>query len=76
MQHCFHVVFYIIGTQYLGILEKISPSELVSNGYNSNHNKMRPTPKIHISLFICISAVSESMLLKYTLKTSKEKYKE
>ena len=40
MQHCFHVVFYIIGTQYLHImhLEKISPSELVSNGYISNHN--------------------------------------
>ena len=30
----------------LGILEKISPSELVSNGYISNHNKVqRPRPK-------------------------------
>ena len=47
-----------------GILEKISPSELVSNGYISNHNKVRrPTPKVQ-SLFSYISVVSESMLLK------------
>ena len=56
MQHCFHVVFYIIGTQYLhilGILEKISPSELVSNGYISNHNKMRrPRPKFKVSFYL------------------------
>ena len=54
MQHCFHVVFYIIGTQYcmLGILEKISPSELVSNGYISNHNKVRrPRPKFKVSFY-------------------------
>ena len=34
----------------LGILEKISPSELVSNGYISNHNKVRrPRPKFKVS---------------------------
>ena len=60
MQHCFHVVFYIIVTQYLlitilGILEKISPSELVSNGYISNHNMHRPRPKFKVSfhLYFC-----------------------
>ena len=56
MQHCFHVVFYIIGTHYLhilGILEKINPSELVSNGYVSNHNKMRrPRPKFKVSFYL------------------------
>ena len=54
MQHCFHVVFYIIGTQYWKkILEKISPSELVSNGYISNHNKMRrPRPKFKVSVYL------------------------
>ena len=56
MQHCFHVIFYIIGTQYLhilGILERISPSELVFNGHISNHNKMwRPRPKIEVYLYI------------------------
>ena len=36
----------------LGILEKISPSELVSNGYFSNHNKLRrPCPKFKVSFF-------------------------
>ena len=67
MQHCFNVVFYIIGIQYLHVSHpgKISPSELVSNGYISNHNKMRrPRPKFKVSFFIYISAVSESMLLK------------
>ena len=55
MQHCIHVVFYIIGTQYLHIMhtEKISPSELVSNGYISNHNKMRrPRPKFKVSFYL------------------------
>ena len=48
----------------LGILEKISPSELVSNSYISNHNKVRrPRPKFSL-FFPYISAVSESMLLK------------
>ena len=37
----------------LGILENISPSELVSNGYISNHNKVwRPRPKFKVSLYI------------------------
>ena len=36
----------------LGILEKISPSELVSNGYISNHDKVwRPRPKFKVSFF-------------------------
>ena len=48
----------------LAILEKISPSELASNGYISNHNKVRrPRPKFKVS-FLHISAVSESMILK------------
>ena len=37
----------------LGILEKMSPSEFVSNGYISNHNKVRrPRPKFKVSFFI------------------------
>ena len=56
MQHRFHVVFYIIGscnTCILCILEKISPSELVSNSYISNHNKMRrPRPKFKGSFYL------------------------
>ena len=55
MQHCFHEVFYIKGhnTCILCILEKISPSELVSNSYISNHNKMRhPRPKLKVSLYL------------------------
>ena len=56
MQHCFHVVVYIIGAQYLHIRhppQKISPSELVSNGYISNHNKMRrPRPKFKVSFYL------------------------
>ena len=60
----------------LGILEKISPSELVSNGYTANHNKVRrPRPKFKVSFYL-YSAVSESILVKKSLKTSKEKYKE
>ena len=36
----------------LGILEKISPSEVVSKGYISNHNKVRhPRPKFKVSFF-------------------------
>ena len=36
----------------LGILENISPSELVSNGYISNHNKVRrPRPKFKVSFY-------------------------
>ena len=37
----------------LGILETISPSELVSNGYISNHNKVRrPCPKFKVSFYL------------------------
>ena len=37
----------------LGILETISPSELLSNGYISNHNKVRrPRPKFKVSFYL------------------------
>ena len=37
----------------LVILEKINPSELISNGYISNHNKVwRPCPKFKVSLYL------------------------
>ena len=37
----------------LGILEKVSPSELVSNGYISNHNNVRcPRPKLKVSFYL------------------------
>ena len=55
----------------LGILKKISPSELVSNGYISNHNKVRrPRPKFKVSFFIYFCC------FWFNVKTSKEKYKE
>ena len=45
MQHCFQVVFYIIGTQYLHIRHPHS--------YISNHNKMRrPRPKFKVSFYL------------------------
>ena len=49
--------FYIIGIQYLHVRHpgKISPSELVSNGYISNHNKVRrPRPKFKVSFFLLL----------------------
>ena len=48
----------------LGILEKISPSEHVSNGYIQIIIKCDAHAQNSMSLFIFISAVSESMLLK------------
>ena len=57
MQHCFHVVFCIIGTQYLHFRHpgKDSHSELVFNSYISNHNKMRrPRPKLALFKFLFI----------------------
>ena len=83
MQHCFHVVFYIIGTvgtQYLKlcILEKISPSELVSNGYISNHNKMwRPLPKFSLFLFIFLLFLNQcysNKLWKHQKKNTKNHF--
>ena len=60
MQHCFHVFFVFVlhnrDTCMLGILEKINPSELVSNGYILNHNKVqRPRPKFKVSFlkYVC-----------------------
>ena len=55
IQYSFHVVFYIIGTQYLHVRHpgNESPSELVSNGYISNHNKVRcPRPKFKVSFYL------------------------
>ena len=56
MQHCFHVVFLHFFRDTilaLCIQEKRSPSELVSNGYISNHNKMRrPRPKFKVSFYL------------------------
>ena len=68
--------YYGHNTCMLGILENISPSELVSNGYISNHNKvrrLRPKFKLSIYLYFCCFLIK---LLKQTLKTSTEKYKE
>ena len=46
----------------LGILEKISPSELVSNGYISNHNKVRrPRPKFKVSFYASAPKVPEAL---------------
>ena len=66
MQHCFHVVFYMIGTQYLHIkVEKISPSELVSNGSIFQIIiKCNAHAQNSKSLFIYIYVVSGSMLFK------------
>ena len=56
MQHCFHVVFYIIGTQYLHIRHPGKDKSFrtcISNGYISNHNKMRrPRPKFKVSFYL------------------------
>ena len=80
MQHCFHVVFLHNRDTIqciLGILEKI---DLLQNLYLTVIFQIIIKCDAHAqnskSLFIYISAVSESMLLKQTLKTSKEKYKE
>ena len=78
MQHCFHVVFYIIGTQYLHTryLEKISPSELVYNGYISNHNKMRhPRPNFKVSFYwyFCCFWINVTQI---NFENIKRKYKE
>ena len=59
MQHCFYVVFYIIGTTivaYYASWKAIRPSKLVSNGYISNHNKTRHPPlkfKISFHWYFC-----------------------
>ena len=63
----------------LGILEKISPSEIVSNGYTymymynvhvvQNIIKCDAHAQNSKSLFIYISAVSESILLKRQIYT-------
>ena len=55
MQHCFQVVFYIIRTQYLHIMHpgKDKSFRTWSNGYISNHNKMRrPRPKFKVSFYL------------------------
>ena len=66
MQHCFRVGFYIIGRQYLHVMHpgKDKSFSLVSNGYISIIIKCDAHAENSKSLFIYISAVSESMLLK------------
>ena len=58
MQHCFHLVFYIIGTQYLHIMHpgKDQSFNLYLTVIFSNRNKMRrPRPKFKVSfcLYFC-----------------------
>ena len=61
----------------LGILEKISPSKLVYNGYiKISLKNVTPMPKIQSLFLFMISAVSDINVTQITLKTSKEKYKE
>ena len=74
MQHCFHVVFYIIGTKYLHIMHPGRDKSFRTVMFQIRI-KCDAHAKKSKSRFIYISAVSESMLLKQTLKTSKEKYK-
>ena len=60
----------------LGILEKISPSEFVSNGYISNHNKVRrPRPKFKVSFFIyfCCFWINVTQI---NFENIKKRYKE
>ena len=60
MQNCFHVVFYMIETQYLHIMhpgkdKSFRRYKLVSNGYGyiSNHNNMwRPRTKFKVSFYL------------------------
>ena len=60
----------------LGILETIIPSELVSNGYISNHNKVqRPRPKFKVSfyLYFCCFWIN---ITQINFENTKRKYKE
>ena len=52
----------------LGILEEISPSELVPNGYISNHTKVRrPRPKFKVSfLYFCCSWINVTQMNYFT----------
>ena len=61
----------------LGILEKISPSELVYNGYISNHHKVRraPTPKIQ-SLLLFIFLLFLNQCYSNKLWKYQKRYKE
>ena len=54
MHHCFPVVFYILGTQYLHIMHPGKDKSFrTSNGYISSHDKMQcPRPKVSLFLFI------------------------
>ena len=55
MHHYFHVVFYIIGTQYLHVSHPEKYKSLrtyISNSYISNHDKVRrPCPKLKVPFF-------------------------
>ena len=60
----------------LAILEKISPSEFVSNGYISNHNKVQhPHPKFKVSFFIFLLFLNQCYSNKLW-KHQKRNYKE
>ena len=81
MQHCFHVVFYIIGTKYLHIMhpEKDKSFRTCINGYISNHNKMRcPRPKFKVSfLFIFLLFLNQcysNKLWKHQKKNTKNHF--
>ena len=51
MQHCFHVIFYIIGTQYLHIRHPGKDKSFRT--CISNHNKLRrPRPQFKISFYL------------------------
>ena len=60
----------------LGILEKVSPSKLVSNSYISNHNKARrPCPKFKVSfyLYFCCFWINVTQI---NFENITQKYKE
>ena len=65
-QHCFYVVIYIIGTQYLHVRH---PGKVLQNLYLTVIFQIIIKCDAHAqnskSLFIYISPVSESMLFKY-----------
>ena len=61
----------------LGILEKISPSELVPNRYISNHNKVRrPRPKFKVSFFPLFFLLFLNQCYSNKLGKHPQKYKE
>ena len=79
MHHCFHVVFYIIGTQYLHVRHAGKDTSFrtvsKSNGYISNLNKVwRPRPKFKVSFFIsfCCFWINVTQINFENIKTNKK----